>query len=127
MKCPEVHIYDNDVKSYQQSINEIKSRNDGSWGVLTKKHEIENYLHSDAIEAVYGVTVDTDLEDVPKRFAEAYYEANKDKLGAKWKDGTAKSKLSKVFTDKMTNDLLEDRDPEGEIKSWFDRMALLLH
>ena len=127
MKCPEVHIYDSDVKAYQQSINDINSRGDGSWGTLTKKYEIENYLHSDAIEALYGVAIDTDLDNVPKRFATAYYEANKDKLGARWNDTTAKSKLSKVFTDKMTLDLLESRDPEGEIKSWFDKIAQMLH
>ena len=45
----------------------------------------------------------------------------------RWNDTTAKSKLSKVFTDKMTLDLLESRDPEGEIKSWFDKIAQMLH
>ena len=38
-----------------------------------------------------------------------------------------KTYLSKVFTDAMTCDLLEERDPDGEIKGWFDRMALMLH
>lgn len=125
--CPEVHIYDNDVPGYQKSIDEINSRGDNSWGTLTKKFEIENYLHPDAIKAVYNITVNTDLPNVPKQVANAYYETNKDKLDGKWKDSTSKTYLSKVFTDAMTCDLLEERDPDGEIKGWFDRMALMLH
>ena len=124
--CPEVHIYDNDVSAYQKSIDEINARNDGSWGTLTKKYEIENYLHSNAIRAIYGVDVDTDKKDLPKKFAEAYYEAKKEQLGKMWKDSTSKKQLSKVFEEAMTCDLLEERDPDGEIKGWFEKMALLL-
>ena len=124
--CPEVHIYDNDVSAYQKSIDEINARNDGSWGTLTKKYEIENYLHSNAIRAIYGVDVDTDKKELPKKFAEAYYEANKERLGKMWKDATSKKHLSTVFEEAMTCDLLEERDPEGEIKGWFEKMALLL-
>ena len=89
--CPEVHIYDNDVSGYQKSIDEINSRGDNSWGTLTKKFEIENYLHPDAIKAVYNITVNTDLPNVPRQVANAYYEANKDKLDGKWKDSTSKN------------------------------------
>lgn len=124
--CPEVHIYDNDVKAYQKSIDEINARGDKSWGTLTHKYEIENYLHSDAIKAVYNIDVDTDQQNVPTNVAIAYYEANKDKLDGKWKDSTSKMYLSKVFTDAMTCDLLEERDPDGEIKGWFEKMASLL-
>lgn len=124
--CPEIHIYDNDVKAYQKSIDEINARGDKSWGVLTRKYEIENYLHSDAIKAVYNIDVDTDQQNVPAKVAIAYYEANKDKLDGKWKDSTSKTYLSKVFTDAMTYDLLEKRDPDGEIKGWFDKIASLL-
>lgn len=125
--CPEIHIYDNDVKTYQKSIDEINARGDGSWGVLTKKYEIENYLHSEAIKTVYKIDVDTDEENVPAKVASAYYDANRDKLDNKWKDSTSKTYLSKVFTEAMTCDLLEKRDPDGEIKSWFDKIASLLH
>lgn len=124
--CPEIHIYDNDVKVYQKSIDEINARGDNSWGVLTKKYEIENYLHSDAIKAVYNIDVDTDQQNLPAKVAIAYYEANKDKLDGKWKDSTSKIYLSKVFTDAMTYDLLKDRDPDDEIKGWFDKIASMM-
>lgn len=45
LNLPEVHIYDNDVAKYREVIEQVNARNDGSWGVLTKKREIENYLH----------------------------------------------------------------------------------
>lgn len=125
--CPEVHIYDNDVKAYQKSIDDINARGDKSWGVLTRKYEIENYLHPHAIKAVYNIDVDTDQQNVPAKVALAYYDANKDKLDGKWKDSTSKTYLSKVFTDAMTCDLLEERDPEGEVKGWFNKIASMLH
>ena len=48
-------------------------------------------------------------------------------MGAKWKDSTSKIYLSKVFTDAMTCDLLEEIDPEGEVKGWFDKITKMLH
>lgn len=66
LKTKEIHIYDHDVKTYQQYIDEVNARSDGSWGKLTNKYEIENYLHPDAIKEVYGVDVDTSQPSVPK-------------------------------------------------------------
>ncbi|MGO5940209.1 ATP-binding protein [Akkermansia muciniphila] len=124
--CPEIHIYDNDVNKYQKHIKEVNKRGDASWGTLTRKYEIENYLHTDAIKAIYHIDVNTDQQNVPNKFASAYYEANKDKLDKAWNDNTAKKRLSKVFTDAMTCDLLEERDPDGEVKGWFEKMASIL-
>lgn len=125
--CPEVHIYDNDVATYQRSIDSINARGDKSWGTLTAKDEIENYLHADAIKSVYQIDVDTDGKDVPGQVANAYYEAHKDKRDGKWRANTAKTYLSKVFTDAMTCDMLEERDPDGEVKGWFDKIATILN
>lgn len=124
--CPEVHIYDNDVNSYQKSVNKINGRKDGSWAVLTNKYEIENYLHKDAILAELGIEVDPDLENLPKKVSIAYYEANKDKLDGPWKDTTTKIQLSKVYTKRMNYELLMARDTIGEIKGWFDRIGNML-
>ena len=124
--CPEVHIYDNDVKTYQKSVDEINGRTDGSWAVLTQKYEIENYLHQDAIYSELGIMVNPNLENLPKLVSEAYYEANKDKLDGRWKDNTAKAQLSKVFDKHMNYTRLMERDPMGEIKGWFDRIGNML-
>lgn len=125
INCKEVHIYDNDVKQYQQSIDKINQRADGSWGVLTKKYEIENYLNSEAIKQIYNVDINTEEPDLPNRFAQAYFEKNK--KGAPWTASLAKKRLSKVFTDAMTCDFLEEIDPDGEVKGWFDRITQVLH
>lgn len=120
LNCPEVHIYDSDVGHYQKSIDRVIARGDGSWGTLTHKYEIENYLHSKAIEAHFkGIVVDTDADDVPKQFADACKKIYK-------RDVKAKQELSKVFEIDMTYDLLAERDPEGEVKGWFDRIKALL-
>ena len=125
LQCKECHIYDNDVQIYQASIDKVNSRGDGSWGVLTKKYEIENYLHSDAIRAVYGVTVDTSLPKVPETFGKEFailngYDAP---MGAK----KAKPYLTKAFEQGMTGALLSAIDPEEEVKGWFERIGAMLH
>ena len=125
LRCPEVHIYDSDVKKYEKSIEEINARSDGSWGTLTNKFEIENYLHPEAIKAIYDVDVDTNQKDVPKLFGESY--SDKKKLDNVMKTGTAKNYLSKVFQDGMNLRYLEEIDPDGEVKGWFDRITAMLH
>lgn len=121
LNCPEVHIYDRDVEKYQKSIDEVNARIDGSWGTLTKKYEIENYLHPDAIKDCYGVDVDTDEDKVPEAFGKAYSVKMKyDKLMSGTK---SKPYLSKVFRNFMTLERLEERDPDGEILSWMRRVT----
>lgn len=123
--CPEVHIYDNDVKTYQKSIDGVNARKDGSWGVLTKKYEIENYLHPKAIKKIYNVDVNTDLKEVPRLFGEAYSEIQG--FDGKMKDNTSKKYLSKVFQEAMNYEYLEERDSEKEIIGWFTKMQEMLN
>lgn len=123
LHCPCIHIYDNDVATYQKSIDKVNARNDGSWGTLTKRYEIENYLHHDAIKAAYDVDVDTDEDKVPERFGEAY--AIKKSLDAPMGANKSKLYLGKAFNE-MTYQLLMERDTEGEIKTWFDKMKAIV-
>lgn len=124
LNCKEVHIYDRDVADYQNAIDEVNARGDGSWGALTQKYEIENYLHTDAIKAVYGVDVDTSQNDVPKLFGIAYSEKNH--LDGIMKGTKAKPYLSKVFNEAMTMDYLNQIGAEEEIKGWFDKIKEIL-
>lgn len=123
LKCPEVHIYDRDVAQYQKTIDVVNSRGDGSWGTLTLKYEIENYLHTDAINECYGVEIDTDQDKVPEAFGQAY--AEKNKFDAPMKGNESKKYLGKVFKYHMTLDKLEARDPDGEILSWMNKITVL--
>lgn len=123
MGCKEFHIYDNDVAIYQATVDVINGRGDGSWAGLTQKREIENYLHQDAINDTYGVNVETDSDGVPARFGAAYA-AQQGWSGLK--DNNAKTKLSKVFKETMNYARLAARDPNGEVKGWFDRIEGML-
>lgn len=123
LKCPEVHIYDRDVAKYQETIDQINLRGDGSWGTLTEKYEIENYLHPDAIKDCYGVYVDTNEEKVPEAFGKAY--ATEKKFDKPMGANKSKTYLSKVFAEHMTLDRLEAQDTAGEILSWMNKITAL--
>ncbi len=128
---PEVHIYDSDVPAYRDSANLVNQRQDGSWAVLTAKHEIESYLHPDAIFQAFGVQIevpdqlDAAGKAVPAIFSAALYELH-GRVGAPLKDSKAKKRLAAGAFPKMTADLLRVRDPQGEVAGWFRRMAAML-
>jgi len=121
--CKEFHIYDNDVKSYQKSIDDVNNRKDGSFGKLTDKYEMESYLHPDAIKDAYDVEIEIsdfpkdDNKGVPKLFAEAY--SAKMKFDGVMKDNTSKGYLSDKAFSYMTAERIKERDPDDEIKNWF--------
>jgi len=124
LHCKECHIYDNDVNTYQKSIDAVNARGDGSWGVLTQKYEVENYLHSEAIKQVYGVDVDTTQPKVPEMFGKEY--ADMKGLDAPMKAKTSKTYLTKAFVEGMTGALLTQIDPNGEVKGWFEKIGGML-
>lgn len=119
--CKEVHIYDRDVQKYQASVDQVNSRTDGSWGTLTGKYEIENYLHPNAIYDLYEVSIDTNKDKVPESFGVEF--ANKKRFDAPMKPDKSKIYLSRVFDQKMTIKYLEEVDPIGEVKGWFERIT----
>lgn len=127
---PEVHIYDADVAKYGAVIDGVNARGDGSWGVLTKKHEIENYLHKDAIAEAFDVQVEvtdhpgTDGKATPRAFAEVYSVAQgyDNTMG----DTKAKSKLADRAFPLMTASRLDERDVDGEVRDWLTRIESMM-
>ncbi len=114
---PEVHIYDGDVKKYQAASNEVNQRNDGSWAVCTTKREIENYLHPDAIYHAFGIRVAFgDNDDVPEIVGKA----------KNWNSGNAKKKMADHAFPQMTIQMLKERDPNDEVRSWLKRLSSML-
>jgi len=126
---PEVHIYDGDVATYRSAIDHVNLRGNGSWGTLCKKHEIESYLHTDAIIESHDViipvtdTPGTDGKGVPRLFAEIY--SQKHSFDGVMKDNNAKVYLGRAF-EKMTYDRLSERDPDGEVQLWFSKISAML-
>lgn len=114
---PEVHIYDSDVAKYGTSIAQVNQRNDGSWGVLTSKLEIENYLHPEAIREGLGVAVSFgDSDDVPELVAAEM------SLNTK----TAKRKLAQHAFPKMTATFIRNRDTGNEVEGWLRRIGKMI-
>ncbi|MDT0635896.1 ATP-binding protein [Spectribacter hydrogenoxidans] len=121
---PEVHIYDSDVGKYQAAVDEVNARTDdlNSWATLTRKHEIECYLHSDAVEDEFGFGIDVvDHPDdqspaPPKAFGLAF--ARHRGLDNPMGDSKSKQKLSFAFA-RMTATRIRERDPDGEVELWF--------
>ena len=84
----------------------------------------EAYIFSSSI-AKCDIDVDTTQNDVPKLFGILY--SQKNGLDGIMKGKTAKTYLSKVFQEGMNINYLEEIDPDGEVKEWFDRIASMLH
>ena len=102
---------------------------------LTSKRALENYLHPRAIQAAGGPPVDvTDQNDVPAAVAAANLRSSRPELpwevlGSKARRrfaNRAKRWLNGPAVDAMTPDLLDERDPAGDVRSWFASMAALL-
>lgn len=111
---PEVHIYDRDTDAkYQESVEQVNARNDSSKAFLTRKREIENYLHADAIKEVLGVDVCIDDEcDVATLVADA--------LGqSRWKRKPIKSWLNNDVARQMSSERLKARGAFEELLEWF--------
>lgn len=126
---PEVHIYDGDVADYKKSVAQVNARTDGSWGTTTSKHEIESYLHPDAIELAFGFKIvvtdhPVDGKATPSLFADAYTAHLA--LGATMKDSTAKKHLANKAFPCMTAAMLQQRDPQGEVVGWFRKIGEML-
>ena len=126
----EMHIYDSDVPDYGAAVAAVNARQDGSWATQTLKHEIESYLHPDAIKDALGVVVDVadhlnaDGHAVPKAVALGMHAANP--VGAPMKDSTVKKLLASKAFPRMTADRLAERDPNGEVRDWMMRLLAML-
>ena len=128
----EFHIYDRDeIKKgkykYQDAVDKVKSREDGSVGVLTLKREMENYLHIDAINKAIGDIVEikfdfnlTDDCDVEKEITSRL------KGQRIFERRSIKQWLNKDAAGYMTIDYLKERNGYDEIKSWFSQIEKLM-
>ncbi|EOA0095247.1 MULTISPECIES: ATP-binding protein [Enterobacteriaceae] len=111
---PEVHIYDRDVANppqYEKECNSVNARNDGSIAFMTAKREMENYLHPDAIQAVFGVKITiNDMTDVSTEVSTL----------TRYSENKAKKKINKFATEKMSYQMLIASDTAGETLTWFN-------
>jgi len=137
---PEFHLFDRDVPQgqpapYQSTVDEINERN-GCTALLTGKLEMENYVHPDAIAAVYeGLAMNPGADDdVPLLVAQAVHglapdanpweELDDDKKSKKV--SRAKQRLNAEAVVRMTPAMLDEVDSDGDVRGWLAQMAAMM-
>ncbi|QQV04260.1 MULTISPECIES: ATP-binding protein [Chryseobacterium] len=126
LELPEVHIYDRDIATpptYQAAVDSVNARTNGSWATLTNKREIENYIHPDAIQEVFNVTITfTDTCDVPNILSN---QVNLDTTNAYFRLGSSRAKkvLNELATQRMTIARINTIDTTNEIENWLRQIA----
>ncbi len=141
LNIPEFYIQDSDTTTvgetspHQTEVDEAH-RKPNCTAVLTRKREMENYLHPDAIkEARADVEIRFgDYDDVPELAAKTVHEASdsdkawdelrEEKRGKKVSQ--AKKWMNTEAVARMTPQLLAERDPVGEVRGWIAKMAELM-
>lgn len=139
LTLPQIHIYDNDVAQYQDAIDIINERTDGSIGRLTRMIEIENYIHPCLIKSMYNLDEDYFINnegwkeewvdhDVPTELNG--FLNNLSNLQNIDIPNRGSSKIKKKFADEgsslMTIELLQDLNAFEEVNEWFDRIKEFL-
>lgn len=112
----EYHIYDSDnTGAYAIDCDRVNRRGDGSSARMTRKREMENYIHSDIVREVFGVQIEIDdTMDVSTEISNTIRASNPEG----YRPDTVKKKLNNLCASKMTMQLLHERDPEDEVLGW---------
>lgn len=112
----EYHIYDSDnTDAHAIDCDRVNRRGDGSSARMTRKREMENYIHSDIVREVFGVQIEiNDTMDVSTEISNTIRASNPEG----YRPDTVKKKLNKRCAPKMTLQLLHERDPEDEVLGW---------
>lgn len=90
---------------------------------MTNKREIENYIHPDAIQEVFNVTITfTDTCDVPNILSN---QVNLDPTNAYFRLGSSRAKkvLNELATQRMTIARINTIDTTNEIENWLRQIA----
>lgn len=117
----EFHLYDRDCdQKYKEEIEKVNNRKDGSYGCLTQKREIENYIPKEIIESEFEITLDNvnennwDAEDIPQKIFE--------KLSNRIDKKGIKEKLCRFCSTKITKEHLERLNAWDEVENWFRKI-----
>ena len=119
----EFHLYDrDDDQKYKKDIEQVRNRNDGSIGMLTKKREIENYISVDKINSEFSIHIEATNEewddmDVPNQI-----------MGRRkdLKECDIKSIICGKLSKSTTKEELIFLNAWDEVRSWFDKINELV-
>ena len=139
LRLPEFHLYDRETspetESRQLVVQAINVR-PKCRVALTNKRGLENYLHPRAIQEAGGIEVDfTDDDSVADVVARAGHRISGG--DTPWEELTSRARkrqrerakrwLNTRAVECMSAQRLNDRDPQGEIRSWLEAIASLLN
>ena len=141
LNIPQIHIYDSDynqkdtAKHYQYKKYLDKVINSGNAGYLTRKAEIENYIHPDLIKSVYlietcfhnksyGWLKEWNSLDLPNFINQNADKTNKD-IEPISSARTSKKYIATELSKQLTREMLEELDAFDEIKGWFEKIKEL--
>lgn len=120
---PELHLVDRDEKvppSYEKWCNQVNSRGDGSKAFMTRKREMENYIHPRAIKEHFKLKEElnlNDMSDIPKIIGEL--------VGMK--SNTVKKHLNEEVISLMTYEEIKEMDCYNEIEDlWLKELSAFL-
>ncbi len=135
---PEVHIYDGDKEDNKMKVKQINERNDGSKGFITKKREIENYVHPDILKEMFFLSeeelnnlidlskinwiVEWDEIDISKSLMKIY-----ENRGWNIKESKIKKKICTEGIKRMSIRLFKELNAYEEIKEWFRSIENMLN
>lgn len=138
LSVTEIHIYDrgpDQPPKFQDAAKAVNDRADNSKAFLTRKNEIENYIHPAAIKSIRNLNVVIeDDTDVPALVARLIHEATAgvspwDNLNDKKKSEkmrNAKIWLNKDAARSMTYEQIIEADKYGEILNWHQEIKRAL-
>lgn len=119
----EFHLYDGDVEKYKDVAKQVNARGDGSIAITTKRLMMENYLHPDAILQALRVRVEFGHQCNVPDLVEA---ASKSTDGVRpMRKNVVKARLADQGFGKMTAALLDESDPDGEVRNWFENLGAM--
>lgn len=122
--APEYHIYDSDnIHAHADDCDRVNRRGDGSSARITQKREMENYIHSQVVQELFGVQVNIDdTMDVSTEISNLIRATNPEGFTPQ----TVKKKLNRIGAQRMTLDLLQSRDPQGEVLGWLRQISQIV-
>lgn len=130
---PEVHIFDRDAGSDEEPkcrdiLSEYNSQ-ENCTAFVTGKREMENYIHPDAIKTALGIEVSVgDSDDVYANVLEKVRDASEGGVSCSFEGCIGKRRTVRKDSIKfhlnyccvrmMTPEMLDERDPDGEVRNW---------
>lgn len=118
---PEIHIYDNDVAKYQRFVDMVIQRNNNSWGTLTKKREIENYVHPSILNSTFKLNREI-IDTTNPKWIENWNVLNVEEELKKHNRTNVKKSIAENCSVHMTIELLKDIGAYDEMCEWFNQI-----